>query len=59
MNNHPIEGRRDAIAARAETFSASPDAWQHVQAKDAGLSRHRRGRSGLPGAGGWSGTVRS
>jgi len=52
MNNHPIERRlRNAIAARAETFSASPDAWQHVQAKDAGLSRHRRGGSGLPGAG--------
>jgi hypothetical protein len=51
MNNDPIEGRlRDAIAAHANTFSASPDAWQHVLAKEAGLSRHRRGRSRLPAA---------
>jgi hypothetical protein len=52
MNNHPVEGQlRDALAAHAETFSASPDGWQHVQAKDARLSRHRRGRSGPPRAG--------
>ena len=52
MNNHPIKGRlRDALAAHAQKFSASPDAWQQVQAKDASLSRHRRGRSGPPGAG--------
>jgi hypothetical protein len=52
MNNDPIEDRlRDALAAHAQTFSASPDAWQQVQAKDASLSRHRRGRSGPPGAG--------
>jgi hypothetical protein len=52
MNNHPIEGRlRDALAARAQQFSASPDAWQQVQAKDAGLSGHRGGRRGWPGAG--------
>ena len=52
MNNHPIEGRlRDALAAHAKTFSAGPDAWQHAVAKDAGLSRLRRGRSGARGAG--------
>jgi hypothetical protein len=52
MNNHPIEDRlRDALAAHAQKFSASPDAWQQVQAKDASLSRLRRGRSGAPGAG--------
>ena len=52
MTNHPIEDRlRDALAARAETFSASPDAWQRVQAKDARPSRQRRGRSGPPAAG--------
>jgi hypothetical protein len=53
MNDHPIEDRlRIALAAHAETFSASPDAWQHVQAKYASLPRHWRGRSGLH-AGGW------
>jgi hypothetical protein len=52
MNNHPMEGRlRDALAAHAQTFSASPDAWQHIQAKDAGLSGQRRGRPVPPGAG--------
>lgn len=48
MNNHPIEGRlRNALAEHAETFSASPDAWQRVQAKDARLSPQRRGRSAV------------
>jgi hypothetical protein len=52
MNNHPIEGRlRDALAAHAETIPASPDAWQHIQAKGAGLSRQQHGRSGPLGAG--------
>lgn len=52
MNNHPTEDRlRDALAAHAQKFSASPDAWQQVQAKDASLPGHRRGRSGQPGAG--------
>ena len=52
MNNHPIEDRlRDALAAHAQKFSASPDAWQHVEAKDASLLRHRRGRSGALGTG--------
>jgi len=52
MNNHPIEGElRDALAAHAQKFSASPDAWQHVQAKNAGLSGHRRARSAPSGAG--------
>jgi len=52
MNNHPIQDRlRNALAAHAQKFSASPDAWEHVQAKHARLSRHRRGRSGPPAAG--------
>jgi hypothetical protein len=52
MNNDPIEGPlRDALAAHAQKFSASPDAWQQVQAKDASLSRLRPGRSGPPGVG--------
>jgi hypothetical protein len=52
MNNHPMEGRlRDALAAHAQTFSASPDAWQHIQAKGAGLSGQRRGRRGPRGTG--------
>jgi hypothetical protein len=47
MNNHPMEGRlRDALAAHAQTFPASPDAWQHILAKDAGQSGRRRGRPG-------------
>lgn len=34
MKGHPIEDRlRDALDAHAETFSASPDAWQRVQRK--------------------------
>jgi hypothetical protein len=50
MNNHPIEGRlRDALAAHAQKFSASPDAWQQVQAKEAGLPGRRSGLPGLPG----------
>lgn len=53
MNDHPIQDRlRDALAAHAQKFSASPDAWEHVQAKHASLSRHRRGRSG-PSRAGW------
>jgi hypothetical protein len=52
MNNHPIEGRlRDALTAHAETISASPDAWQHIQAKDARLPGQQHGRSGPLGAG--------
>lgn len=52
MSNHPMEGRlRDALAAHAQTFSASPDAWQHIQAKDAGLPGRRRGRPGPRGTG--------
>jgi hypothetical protein len=51
MNNHPMEGRlRDALAAHAQTFSGSPDAWQHIQAK-AGLPGQRRGRPGPHGTG--------
>jgi hypothetical protein len=52
MNNHLIEGRlQDALAAHAQTFSASPDAWQRVQVKDARLSTQRRGRSAALRAG--------
>lgn len=52
MNNQLMEGRlRDALAAHAQTFSASPDAWQHIQAKDAGQSGQRRGRPGPRGTG--------
>jgi hypothetical protein len=51
MNDHPTQDRlRDALAAHAQKFSASPDAWEHVQAKHASLSRHRRGPAGPPGA---------
>lgn len=54
MTNHPIEGRlREALAAHAKTISASPDAWQHVQAKDARLSRRQHGRPGPLGAAAW------
>ena len=50
MNDHPMEGRlRDALAAHAQTFSGSPDAWQHIQAK-AGRSGQRR-RPGPHGTG--------
>lgn len=52
MNNHPMEGRlRDALAAHAQTFSASPDAWQRIQAKEAALQGQRRGRPGPRGTG--------
>jgi hypothetical protein len=54
MNNHPIEDRlRDALAAHAESVPASPDAWQHIQAKDARLSWQQHGRPGLFGAAAW------
>jgi hypothetical protein len=52
MKNQPVEGRlRDALAAHAQAFSASPDAWEHMQAKDAGLPGQRRGRPGPRGTG--------
>jgi hypothetical protein len=52
MKNDLIEGRlRDALAAHAETISASPNAWQHIQARDARFSRQQHGRFGLLGAG--------
>jgi len=51
MKSHPIEGQlRDALAARAEAFSASPDAWQQIQAKDARLSRQRHSTFMIPAA---------
>lgn len=53
MNNDAMESRlRDALAAHAQTFSASPHAWQHIQAKHAGLSGQRRGRP-FPRGTGW------
>jgi hypothetical protein len=48
MKTHPIESRlREALNAHAKTFSASPDAWQHVQQKrDVRATSRRRARAG-------------
>lgn len=50
MNTQPIEARvRDALDAHAESFSASPDAWQRVLQKNDVPSTSRRGmRTGWP-----------
>lgn len=43
MNTHPIEERlKDALTAHAEDFSASPDAWQRIEARSAPAARRPR-----------------
>ncbi|HEX6523346.1 MAG TPA: hypothetical protein VF070_25600 [Streptosporangiaceae bacterium] len=43
MNTHPVEERlRDALAAHAESFSASPDAWTRIRDRSSRRSRPRQ-----------------